>query len=29
MMLHLLFLIALPSTVCLLMYFAWVTRHDA
>lgn len=29
MMLHLLFLIALPSTVGLLMYFAWVTRHDA
>ena len=29
MMLHLLFLIALPSTVCLLMYFAWVTRHAA
>ena len=29
MMLHLLFLIALPSAVSLLMYLAWVTRHDA
>jgi hypothetical protein len=29
MMLHLLYLIALPSAVGLLMYLAWMTRHDA
>jgi hypothetical protein len=27
--LGLLFLIALPSTVCWLIYLAWITRRDA
>ena len=28
-LLQLLFLIALPSAVCWLIYLAWLTRHDA
>jgi len=27
--LPLLFLVALPSAVCWLIYLAWLTRHDA
>jgi hypothetical protein len=27
--LRLLFLVALPSTVCWLIYLAWITRRDA
>ena len=27
--LQLLYLVALPSAVCWLIYLAWITRHDA
>jgi hypothetical protein len=27
--LPLLYLVALPSAVCWLIYLAWITRHDA